>query len=288
MLSGTCGTSKCSYASARTWAHNEAHHIGIRRSLRVWANQAWVLSPGIKALRETSEERNSFSARLLALEDAIHVAGGAAELIEEIRSIADETAYFAIETRIVDRGQSVPSGQRNDQIAMRGRRRTARDNEATIWALRESRDGTLNLVGIPHIDDTQLNAERGRHGLRAPNWPGPAAMAGQRSPDRLCEEAVKDIRRPQQWAASEAAQSSALNDSTWGLVQPGTRDALRAADASLKPCEDRCLKSSIEIARVDFTSGDANLADCIAKRFGQLLTPKEPRIPVQSHWPKAL
>jgi hypothetical protein len=83
-------------------------------------------------LRETSEERNSFSARLLALEDAIHVAGGAAELIEEIRSIADETAYFAIETRIVDRGQSVPSGQRNDQIAMRGRRRTARDNEATI------------------------------------------------------------------------------------------------------------------------------------------------------------
>src|SRR5262245_23268952 len=69
---------------------------------------------------------------LLALEDAIHVAGGAAELIEEIRSIADETAYFAIETRVVDRGQSVPSGQRNNQIAMRGRRRTARDNEATI------------------------------------------------------------------------------------------------------------------------------------------------------------
>ena len=47
-------------------------------------------------------------------------------------SIADETAYFAIETRVVDRGQSVPSGQRNDQIAMRGRRRTARDNEATV------------------------------------------------------------------------------------------------------------------------------------------------------------
>jgi hypothetical protein len=40
------------------------------------------------------------------------------------------------------------------------------------------------------------------------------ANAGECHPDRLCEEALKDIRRPQQWAASEAAQSSALNDST--------------------------------------------------------------------------
>jgi hypothetical protein len=30
----------------------------------------------------------------------------------------------------------------------------------------------------------------------------------------LCEEAVKDIRTPQQWAASEAARSSVLTDST--------------------------------------------------------------------------
>jgi hypothetical protein len=28
------------------------------------------------------------------------------------------------------------------------------------------------------------------------------AKAGERSPDRLCEEAVKDIRTPQQWAAA--------------------------------------------------------------------------------------
>jgi hypothetical protein len=40
------------------------------------------------------------------------------------------------------------------------------------------------------------------------------AKAGERNPDRLCEEAVKNIRRPQQWAASEAAQSSVLSDST--------------------------------------------------------------------------
>jgi hypothetical protein len=40
------------------------------------------------------------------------------------------------------------------------------------------------------------------------------AKAGERDPDRLCEEVVKDIRTPQQWGASEAAKSSVLsNDS---------------------------------------------------------------------------
>jgi hypothetical protein len=49
------------------------------------------------------------------------------------------------------------------------------------------------------------------------------AKAGERDPDRLCEEALKDIRTPQQWAASEAARSSVLSDpprtsqlGTWG------------------------------------------------------------------------
>ena len=36
------------------------------------------------------------------------------------------------------------------------------------------------------------------------------AKAGERNPDILCEETLKDIRRPQQWAPSEEARSSAL------------------------------------------------------------------------------
>jgi len=36
------------------------------------------------------------------------------------------------------------------------------------------------------------------------------AKAGERHPDTLCEKVLKDIGTPQQWAASEAAQSSAL------------------------------------------------------------------------------
>jgi hypothetical protein len=38
------------------------------------------------------------------------------------------------------------------------------------------------------------------------------AKAGERNPDILCEEVLEDIRRPQQWAASEAARSSVLAD----------------------------------------------------------------------------
>lgn len=37
------------------------------------------------------------------------------------------------------------------------------------------------------------------------------AKAGERDPDKLCEEVVKDIRTPQQWAASEATKSSVLS-----------------------------------------------------------------------------
>jgi hypothetical protein len=39
------------------------------------------------------------------------------------------------------------------------------------------------------------------------------AKVGERNPDVLCEEVLKDIRQPQQWAASEAARSL-VDDST--------------------------------------------------------------------------
>ena len=42
------------------------------------------------------------------------------------------------------------------------------------------------------------------------------AKAGERNPDILCEEVLKDIRTPQQWAASEAARSSVRNPTEGG------------------------------------------------------------------------
>jgi hypothetical protein len=50
------------------------------------------------------------------------------------------------------------------------------------------------------------------------------ATAGERNPDILCEEVLKDIRRPQQWAASEAAKSSVLRDSDLPPDSDGTGD----------------------------------------------------------------
>jgi hypothetical protein len=49
------------------------------------------------------------------------------------------------------------------------------------------------------------------------------AKVGERNPDRLCEEALKDIRTPQQWAASDAARSSVLSEAHLRTAQPGTR-----------------------------------------------------------------
>jgi len=48
------------------------------------------------------------------------------------------------------------------------------------------------------------------------------ALVKARNPDILCEEALKDIRQPQQWAASEAARSSVLRDNSIGTE--GTQD----------------------------------------------------------------
>jgi|SoiMethySBSTD1v2_1073268.scaffolds.fasta_scaffold597688_1 hypothetical protein len=38
------------------------------------------------------------------------------------------------------------------------------------------------------------------------------AKAGERSPDTLCEQVLKDIRTPQQWTASQPARSSVLGE----------------------------------------------------------------------------
>ena len=54
----------------------------------------------------------------LALEDAIDVAGRAAELVDVIRPVGDQAAAGDEEAVGVDRGQLVPRRQRDDQIAM--------------------------------------------------------------------------------------------------------------------------------------------------------------------------
>ena len=56
--------------------------------------------------------------RLLALEDAIDVAGRAAVLVDQIGAIGNQAAAGDEEAVGIDRGQLVPRRQRDDQIAM--------------------------------------------------------------------------------------------------------------------------------------------------------------------------
>jgi hypothetical protein len=62
--------------------------------------------------------------RLLSLEDAIHIAGGTPELVEEVGSITDQAAGGAVERRIVDSREPVAGRQRDDQVASRSGRRS--------------------------------------------------------------------------------------------------------------------------------------------------------------------
>ena len=56
--------------------------------------------------------------RLLALEDAIDIAGRAPVLVDQIRPVGDQATGGDEEAAGVDRGQFVPGRQRDDQIAM--------------------------------------------------------------------------------------------------------------------------------------------------------------------------
>src|SRR5919201_1783859 len=103
--------------------------------------------------------------RFLALEDAIDVASGAAALIEVVGPIGDQAAADGVETSVVDRGQSVPGRQRDNQIAMQSCRRAPGHDETVIRTLGERSDGVLDLCGIVDIDGAQLDAKRWRHGL---------------------------------------------------------------------------------------------------------------------------
>ena len=59
----------------------------------------------------------------------------------------------------------MPSRQRNDQPAMKYRRRAPRHDQAAIRTLRERRDGALNLAGIAQVNWAHVYPDRRRHRL---------------------------------------------------------------------------------------------------------------------------
>jgi hypothetical protein len=113
------------------------------------------------------------SAGVLALEDAIDVAGRAAVRVDRIRPVGDQATGFDVVAVVVDRGQLVLGRKRDDQVAMNHRQRAPRQDHAAVRGAREGRNSAFDLAGIEHVDRAQINAERRRHRLERAPLAGP-------------------------------------------------------------------------------------------------------------------
>src|ERR1700730_4033967 len=102
---------------------------------------------------------------LLALENAVDVAGGAPELVDVISPIGDQTAGGYIGSFGVYCGQLVPRRQRDDQIAMLLRQAARSHDQTTIRRVRERRDGALDLGRVAQVERAYLHPERWRRCL---------------------------------------------------------------------------------------------------------------------------
>ena len=136
--------------------------------------------------------------RLLALEDAVDVAGRAPVLVDDIRPVGDQAAAGDEGAVGVDRGQLVPSRQRDDQI------RDERSPTALAVTIRPPFAERANAVTARSISpasrtSTGLNStpNDGATAWMAPNWPVPAGMAGSRrtaarvTPGAICFEQLQ-------------------------------------------------------------------------------------------------
>src|SRR5450631_2551161 len=115
---------------------------------------------------------------LLALKDAIDVAGGAAVLVDVVRPVRGQAAAGDPEGCVVDRGQFVPSCQPDNQISMREYRRARCHDQTAIPGASEGCDGALDRNRIVHVDWAQFNAERRGRGLDRAKLTGPGGYGG--------------------------------------------------------------------------------------------------------------
>src|SRR5207245_4572621 len=80
----------------------------------------------------------------LALEDAMDVAGGAPELVDEIGTVRDQAAAGDVETAGEDRGQLVPYRHLGDQLTMDDPQCASSHDQAAIRPCCECRHGALD------------------------------------------------------------------------------------------------------------------------------------------------
>src|SRR5262245_52614005 len=82
----------------------------------------------------------------LTLEDTIDVASRSPVIVPQIDSKREQPALRDEKTRSIDRGQSVPRSERNDQLAMKEHRRVLRHDQSTVWFARECSHVLLDLA----------------------------------------------------------------------------------------------------------------------------------------------
>src|SRR5262249_56856090 len=124
--------------------------------------------------------------------NAVDVAGGAAVLVEEIRTVGDETAGSGEVTGGVDRRQAMLGRERYDHAAMDRRPGAAEHDQAAAGRLRERREGAVDFAGIAHVDGTQLHAERRRERLDSAELAGTGRDAGV-AENRHARHARRDL-----------------------------------------------------------------------------------------------
>src|SRR5262245_1933706 len=115
---------------------------------------------------------------LLALEDAVDVAGCLAELIDEIRPIRHQTAGSDKEAVPIGRRQLVPRRKGDDQLAVTQRRSARYRDQTSVRRARERPDGLFDLGGVAHVDRNHLDSQRRRHCLHGSKQTYCKALAG--------------------------------------------------------------------------------------------------------------
>ena len=90
--------------------------------------------------------------RLLALEDSIDVAGGAAVLVDLIWPVGDQAAAGDEKPFGVDCGQSMLVCEGDDQIAMPDRGSTQRNNDAAVGLAGKIRQRTFDPSDIARVN----------------------------------------------------------------------------------------------------------------------------------------
>src|SRR5262245_11277926 len=102
---------------------------------------------------------------LLALEDAVDIAGSAPALIDVISSVGDQTAGSNELPFEINGRQLTFSRKLNDEVAMNVRQPAPDNDQTTIQGTGEGRNRVLNLGGVAQVDLSYLYFERRRHGL---------------------------------------------------------------------------------------------------------------------------